>query len=65
MDAFHASNCGRAVKKPGGGVQTFFVKALPFGATGSVAAFLRVAAGVAFIGLGHWISGGQISSIIQ
>ena len=51
MDAFHASNCGRAVKKPGGGVQTFFVKALPFGATGSVAAFLRVAASVPFIGL--------------
>ena len=51
VDAFHASNCGRAVKKPGGGVQTFFVKALPFGATGSVAAFLRVAASVPFIGL--------------
>ena len=32
-------------------MQTFFVKALPFGATGSVAAFLRVAASVPFIGL--------------
>ena len=53
VDAFHAENCGIAVKQPGGGVKTFFVRALPFGATatGSVAAFLRIAACIAFIGL--------------
>ena len=51
VDAFHAENCGIAVKQPGGGVKTFFVRAL-FGATGSVAAFLRIAAcSIAFIGL--------------
>ena len=51
VDAFHAENCGIAVKQPGGGVKTFFVRALPFGATGSVATFLRIAACIAFIGL--------------
>ena len=51
VDAFHAKKCSIDVKKPGGGVKTFFVRALPFGATGSVAAFLRIAASIAFIGL--------------
>ena len=37
------------VKCPGGGVKKFSVNALPFGATGSVAAFLRIAASVSYI----------------
>ena len=40
----------KAVKKPGGGVAFFRVLALPFGATGSVSAFLRISSAIAFIG---------------
>ena len=40
-----------AVKKPEGGVAYFNVLALPFGATGSVAAFLRVSSALAHIGV--------------
>lgn len=51
VDAYHAKNCGIAVKQPAGGVKTFLVRALPFGATGSVAGFLRIAASLTYIGL--------------
>ena len=39
VDKEHAERLRIAVKRPGGGVAFFKVLALPFGATGSVAAF--------------------------
>jgi hypothetical protein len=50
VDKQHAQKLRIAVKRPGGGVAYFKVLALPFGATGSVAAFLRVSSAIAFIG---------------
>ena len=38
------------MKRPGGGVAFFKVLALPFGATGSVAAFLRISSAIAYVG---------------
>ena len=49
VDQFHSDHCRVGVKCPGGGVKKFSVNALPFGATGSVAAFLRIAASVSYI----------------
>ena len=46
----HSEKLRIAVKKPGGGVAFFKVLALPFGATGSVSAFLRISSAIAFIG---------------
>eukprot|EP00435_Cladocopium_sp_Y103_P019375 s340_g4.t1 len=51
VDSEHAQKLRIAVKRPGGGVGYFKVFALPFGATGSVASFLRLAASISFIGL--------------
>ena len=51
VDDFHASFLKIAVKKPGGTYGVFDVLALPFGATGSVSAFLRVSSALHFIGL--------------
>ena len=50
VDAAHAERLRIAVKRPGGGIGYFKVLALPFGATGSVAAFLRISAAVAYVG---------------
>ena len=50
VDAAHAERLRIAVKKPGGGIGYFKVLALPFGATGSVAAFLRISAAIAYVG---------------
>lgn len=50
MDTAHAERLRIAVKRPGGGIGYFRVLALPFGATGSVAAFLRVSAAIAYVG---------------
>jgi hypothetical protein len=47
VDKQHAQKLRIAVKRPGGGVAYFKVLALPFGATGSVAAFLRVSSAIA------------------
>ena len=49
VDKFHSDHCRVGVKCPGGGVKKFSVNALPFGATGSVASFLRIAASVSYI----------------
>ena len=55
-DPEHVEKLRIAIKKPGGGVAFFKALALPFGATGSVAAFLRLSAAIAFIGLkGLWL----------
>ena len=51
VDQWHADHLRIAVKQPGVGVKTFKVLALPFGATGSVTSFLRVAAALTFIGI--------------
>ena len=51
VDVFHASHCRVGVKQPGGGVAKFAIHALPFGATGSVAAFLRIAASISYIAI--------------
>ena len=51
VDTYHASHCRVGVKQPGGGVARFAVHALPFGATGSVAAFLRIAASISYIAI--------------
>ena len=50
VDVPHSEKLRIAVKKPGGGVAFFKVLALPFGATGSVSAFLRISSAIAFIG---------------
>ena len=51
VDVFHSNHCRVGVKSPEGDVKRFSVNALPFGATGSVAAFLRIAASVSYIAL--------------
>ena len=51
VDVFHSNHCRVGVKSPGGEVRKFSINALPFGATGSVAAFLRIAASVSYIAL--------------
>ena len=51
VDDFHSHHCFVGVKNPKGGVSQLAVKALPFGATGSVAAFLRISACVCYIGV--------------
>ena len=48
---FHSNHCRVGVKSPGGGVNKFSITVLPFGATGSVVAFLRTAASVSYIAL--------------
>ena len=50
VDAAHAERLRIAVRRPGGGIGYFKVLALPFGATGSVAAFLRISAAIAYVG---------------
>lgn len=50
VDSAHAEKLRIAVKKPIAGVAYFKVLALPFGATGSVAAFLRISSAIAFVG---------------
>ena len=50
VDVPHSEKLRIAVKRPGGGVAFFKVLALPFGATGSVTAFLRISSAIAFIG---------------
>jgi hypothetical protein len=50
VDKEHAERLRIAVKRPGGGVAFFKVLALPFGATGSVAAFLRISSAIAYVG---------------
>ena len=52
VDVPHSEKFRIAVKRPGGGVAFFKVLALPFGATGSVSAFLRISSAIAFIGSG-------------
>ena len=55
-DSEHVEKLRVAIKKPGGGVAFFKALALPCGATGSVAAFLRLSAAISFIGLkGLWL----------
>ena len=51
MDKWHAERLKIAVKRPGGGVGIFAALALPFGASGSVSSFLRVAASLTYIGV--------------
>ena len=51
VDEFHHKHCRIGVRSPGGAVSQFSVGALPFGATGSVASFLRIAASVSFIAM--------------
>ena len=51
VDEFHHKHCRIGVRSPNGSVAQFAVGALPFGATGSVASFLRVAASVSFIAM--------------
>ena len=51
VDKFHREHCRIGVRSPDGSVAQFAVGALPFGATGSVASFLRVAASVSFIAM--------------
>ena len=51
VDEYHAEHLKIALKKPRGEVAFYDVLALPFGATGSVSAFLRLAASIAFIGV--------------
>ena len=51
VDQWHADHLRIAVRQPGGAVKTFKVLALPFGATGSVTSFLRVASALTFIGV--------------
>ena len=51
VDQEHSSRLRIALKSPSGGVAYFRVYALPFGATGSGSAFLRVSAALAYVGL--------------
>lgn len=51
VDAFNSEFLKVAVKKPGSTYGVFDVLALPFGATGSVSAFLRISAALHYIGL--------------
>ena len=51
VDEFHHKHCRIGVRNPEGSVSQFSVGALPFGATGSVASFLRIAASVSFIAM--------------
>ena len=51
VDTWHADRRKIAVKRPGGGVGIFAALALPFGASGSVSSFLRVAASLTYIGI--------------
>ena len=51
VDQWHAGRLKIAVKRPGGGVGIFAALALPFGASGSVSSFLRVAASLTYIGV--------------
>ncbi len=51
VDVFHCKHCRVGVRRPGGSVETFAVSALPFGATGSVASFLRIAASISCIAM--------------
>ena len=51
VDVYHSNHCRVGVKSPEGKVRKFAINALPFGATGSVAAFLRIAASVSYIAL--------------
>ena len=51
VDQEHSSRLKIALKAPSGDVAYFRVCALPFGATGSVSAFLRVSAALAYVGL--------------
>ena len=51
VDKWHAERLKIAVKRPGGGVGIFAALALPFGASGSVSSFLRVAASLTYIGV--------------
>ena len=51
VDAYHAEHLKIALKKSRGEVAFYDVLALPFGATGSVSAFLRLASSIAFIGV--------------
>ena len=51
VDDFHHKHCRIGVRSPDGSVSQFSVGALPFGATGSVASFLRIAASVSFIAM--------------
>ena len=51
VDKWHADRLKIAVKRPGGGVGIFAALALPFGASGSVSSFLRVAASLTYIGI--------------
>ena len=50
VDANHADRLKVAVKGPEGKPCLFNVLALPFGAVGSVASFLRISAAIAFVG---------------
>ena len=51
VDEFHHKHCRIGVRSPNGSVSQLSVGALPFGATGSVASFLRIAASVSFIAM--------------
>ena len=46
----HVEKTKIALKNPDGGISFYDVLALPFGATGSVAAFLRISAAIAYVG---------------
>ena len=50
VDEWHSKFLNIAVRKPGGSYGLFKVYALPFGASGSVTSFLRVACSIAYIG---------------
>ena len=49
VDPYHHELLKIAVRKPGGSYQLFRVGALPFGAVGSVTAFLRISNCISFI----------------
>ena len=51
VDPWHKDHLRIAVRNPAGGVAYFKVLSLPFGATGSVTSFLRLASAVTFIGI--------------
>ena len=51
VDQKNSSRLKIALKAPSGDVAYFRVCALPFGATGSVSAFLRISAALAYVGL--------------
>ena len=50
VDAEHQKTLRIAQRHPEGGVRFFAVQSLPFGATASVSAFLRIAASIKYIG---------------